>query len=180
MSNVCVFCGSTPGSNSSFTTAAKELGGLLAEAGFGLVFGGGAAGLMGSVSDGVLQAGGTVIGVIPQELVDRELGRADLAELHVVASMHERKALMYELSDAFVTLPGGLGTLDEFFETATWTKLGLHRKPSLILNTDGFYAPLRAMLDHALDNEFFSHGDHDLISFHVDPQSVVAELPAGS
>jgi uncharacterized protein (TIGR00730 family) len=176
VSNVCVFCGSTPGANSSFGPAAEELGRLLAEAGFGLVYGGGAAGLMGSVSDGAIKAGGTVTGVMPQALMDREVGRNDLAELHVVSSMHERKALMYELSDAFVTLPGGLGTLDEFFETATWTKLGLHRKPSLILDTDGFYAPLRAMLDHALDNEFFSHGDQDLISFHADPQSVVAEL----
>jgi uncharacterized protein (TIGR00730 family) len=176
VSYVCVFCGSTPGANSSFTAAAEELGRLLAEAGFGLVFGGGAAGLMGSVSDGVLRAGGAVTGVIPQALMDRELGRTDLPELHVVTSMHERKALMYELSDAFVTLPGGLGTLDEFFETATWTKLGLHRKPSLILDTDGFYAPLRAMLDHALDNEFFAHGDQDLISFHADPASAVAEL----
>jgi uncharacterized protein (TIGR00730 family) len=174
--NVCVFCGSTPGANPAFTPAAEELGRLLAEAGFGLVFGGGSAGLMGSVSDGVLAAGGAVTGVIPQALMDRELGRTDLAELHVVPNMHERKALMYELSDAFVTLPGGLGTFDEFFETATWTKLGLHRKPSLVLDTDGYYAPLRAMLEHALDNEFFTHGDQDLISFHPDPASVVAEL----
>jgi uncharacterized protein (TIGR00730 family) len=174
--NVCVFCGSTPGADPAFTTAAEELGRLLAEAGFGLVFGGGAAGLMGTVSDGVLDAGGSVTGVIPQALMDRELGRTDLAELHVVPNMHERKALMYELSDAFVTLPGGLGTFDEFFETATWTKLGLHRKPSLVLDTEGYYAPLRALLDHALDNAFFAHGDQDLISFHDDPQSLLEHL----
>lgn len=176
MINICVFCGSTPGADPAFTPAAAELGRLLAEAGFGLVYGGGAAGLMGTVSGGALEAGGQVTGVIPTALMDRELGRNDLTELHVVANMHERKALMYELSDAFVTLPGGLGTFDEFFETATWSKLGLHAKPSLVLDVAGYYAPMRRMLEHALDNEFFTHGDQDLISFHDSPASVVEQL----
>ncbi|MFL6062380.1 MAG: TIGR00730 family Rossman fold protein [Marmoricola sp.] len=176
MINVCVFCGSTPGADPAFTRAATELGRLLAEAGFGLVYGGGAAGLMGSVSDGALEAGGRVIGVMPQALMDRELGRTDVTELHVVANMHERKALMYDLSSAFVTLPGGLGTFDEFFETVTWTKLGLHTKPSLVLDVAGYYAPLRAMLEHALENEFFAHGDQELISFHDDATGVVDRL----
>ncbi|WP_209715669.1 TIGR00730 family Rossman fold protein [Marmoricola sp. OAE513] len=176
MTNICVFSGSTPGADPAFTRAAEELGRLIAEARFGLVYGGGAAGLMGSVSDGALQAGGQVTGVMPSALFDRELGRSDLTELHVVASMHERKALMYELSDAFVTLPGGLGTFDEFFETVTWTKLGLHSKPSLVLDVAGYYAPLRAMLEHALTNEFFAHGDQELISFHDSPASVLAHL----
>lgn len=178
--NVCVFCGSTPGADPAFTTAAEDLGARLAGAGFGLVYGGGAAGLMGSVSDGALRAGGTVIGVMPQALMDRELGRTDLTELHVVADMHQRKALMYDLSSAFVTLPGGLGTFDEFFETVTWTKLGLHDKPSLVLDVAGYYEPLRAMLHHALANEFFAHGDQELISFHDDAEGVVARLREAS
>ncbi|HET6154136.1 MAG TPA: TIGR00730 family Rossman fold protein [Marmoricola sp.] len=176
MINVCVFCGSTPGANAAFMESAEELGGLLAEAGFGLVYGGGAAGLMGAVSASALRAGGTVIGVIPQALVDRELARTDLQQLHVVSNMHERKALMYELSDAFVILPGGLGTFDEFFETATWNKLGLHAKPSMVVDVDGYYAPMRAMLQGALENGFFTHGDQDLISFHDAPAGVIAAL----
>lgn len=176
MINVCVFCGSTPGTNAAYSAAAAELGAALAEAGFGLVYGGGAAGLMGDVSAGALSRGGHVTGVIPQALMDLELGRTDIADLRVVSSMHERKALMYELSSAFVTLPGGLGTFDEFFETATWTKLGFHTKPSLVLDVDGYYAPLRALLDHALDNGFFSHGDQDLISFHGSVDALVDAL----
>ncbi|RNL79016.1 TIGR00730 family Rossman fold protein [Nocardioides marmorisolisilvae] len=174
--NVCVFSGSTPGTNPAFSAAATELGAALADAGMGLVYGGGAAGLMGDVSAGALSRGGHVTGVIPQALMDLELGRTDIADLRVVANMHERKALMYELSAAFVTLPGGLGTFDEFFETATWTKLGLHRKPCLVLDVDGYYAPLRALLDHALDSGFFTHGDQELISFHGSVDSVLAEL----
>ncbi|MFL6173158.1 MAG: TIGR00730 family Rossman fold protein [Marmoricola sp.] len=176
MINVCVFCGSTPGTNPAFSAAASELGAALADAGIGIVYGGGALGLMGDVSGGALSRGGHVTGVIPQSLMDLELGRTDIADLRVVAGMHERKALMYELSSAFVTLPGGLGTFDEFFETATWTKLGLHRKPSLVLDVDGYYAPLRSLLDHALDSGFFSHGDQDLISFHESVDSLVAAL----
>jgi len=174
--NVCVFCGSTPGSNPAYSAAATELGEALAGAGIGLVYGGGAAGLMGDVSAGVLSRGGHVTGVIPQALMDLEVGRTDIADLRVVSNMHERKALMYELSSAFVTLPGGLGTFDEFFETATWTKLGLHTKPSLVLDVDGYYAPLRTLLDHALDNGFFSHGDQELISFHTSVDSLLDSL----
>lgn len=180
MANVCVFCGSTPGANPAFMAAATELGRLLAVAGHGLVYGGGSGGLMGAVSEAALRAGGRVIGVIPQALVDRELARDDLAELHVVTTMHERKALMYEHSDAFVILPGGFGTFDEFFETATWNKLGLHAKPALVVDTDGYYAPLREMLTQALENDFFAHGDQDLISFHATPAEAVARLGASS
>lgn len=176
MTNVCVFSGSTPGTNAAFAAAAEDLGAALAEAGYGLVYGGGAAGLMGSVSDGALRRGGNVTGVIPSALMDRELGRTDVTDLRVVANMHERKALMYDLSDAFVTLPGGLGTFDEFFETVTWNKLGLHAKPSLVLDVDGYYAPLRALLAHALEHEFFAHGDQELISFHEDVDSLMTAL----
>jgi uncharacterized protein (TIGR00730 family) len=174
--NACVFCGSTSGASPAFSAAATELGKALAEAGIGLVYGGGAAGLMGDVSSGALSRGGHVIGVIPQALMDLELGRTDIADLRVVANMHERKALMYELSSAFVTLPGGLGTFDEFFETATWTKLGLHRKPSLVLDVEGYYAPLRTMLEHAQRSGFFSHGDRELITFHASVDSLVTAL----
>ena len=154
MSNVCVFCGSHPGTRPVFVETARRLGQALAGAGHGLVFGGGNAGLMGAVSDGVLDGGGRVTGVIPQALMDREVGRTDIDDLRVVATMHERKALMYDLSSAFVTLPGGLGTFEEFFETATWSQLGFHAKPSIVLNVDGYYAPLREMLDHAVENGF--------------------------
>jgi uncharacterized protein (TIGR00730 family) len=176
--NVCVFCGSTPGANPAFVEVATSLGEALADAGFGLVYGGGRAGLMGAVSDGVLRRGGQVTGVIPQALMDRELARTDIADLRVVPDMHQRKALMYDLSSAFVTLPGGLGTFDEFFETITWTKLGLHAKPSLVLDVDGYYRPLRALLDHALDNEFFAHGDQELIGFHDSVDGVIDALAA--
>jgi uncharacterized protein (TIGR00730 family) len=176
MFSVGVFCGSTPGANPAFMVAAVQLGEALAEAGIGIVYGGGGSGLMGAVSEGALRQGGHVVGVMPTSLMDREEGRADLSELHVVANMHERKALMYEFSSAFVTLPGGLGTFDEFFETVTWTKLGLHSKPSLVLNVDGYYDPLRAMLNRALEDQFFAHGDQKLISFHEDYASLVAEL----
>lgn len=178
MIHVCVFCGSTPGASPAFTAAAVQVGEAIAEAGLGLVYGGGAAGLMGSVSEGALSRGGHVTGVIPAALMDLELGRTDIADLRVVASMHERKALMYELSAAFVVLPGGLGTFDEFFEVATWTKLGLHRKPSLVLNVEGYYDPLRTLLEHALDNGFFSHGDQELISFHDQVGDLVTALGA--
>jgi hypothetical protein len=131
---------------------------------------------MGDVSTGALGRGGRVTGVIPQALMDLELGRTDIADLRVVANMHERKALMYDLSAAFVTLPGGLGTYDEFFETATWTKLGLHTKPSLVLNVGGYYDPLEAMLKHALDSGFFTRADRELITFHDDVAGVMAVL----
>lgn len=160
---VCVFCGASSGRDPRLRQTAEELGHALAAAGLGLVFGAGKVGMMRAVSDGALAAGGEVIGVIPQKLMDREKARADI-DLRVVPDMHERKALMYELSDAFVTLPGGLGTLDEFFETATWSQLGYHAKPSFVLNAAGYYDPLRALLDHATDHGFLRQVDRDLIS----------------
>ena len=174
--NVCVFCGSTPGTNPAFVASAGQLGKALAGAGLGLVYGGGGVGVMGAVSDGALRGGGQVTGVIPTAMMEREWGRTDITDLRVVASMHERKALMYDLSQAFVTLPGGLGTFDEFFETVTWTKLGYHDKPSLVLDIDGYYTPLRTLLDHALQSGFFTYGDVNLIRFYDDVDSLVAEL----
>jgi uncharacterized protein (TIGR00730 family) len=176
VTNVCVFCGARPGTDPAFIAAAFRLGEALAEAGIGLVYGAGGAGMMAAVADGVLRRGGQVTGVIPAALVEREHGRTDLSDLRVVDNMHERKALMYQLSAAFVALPGGLGTFEEFFETVTWTQLGLHAKPSLVLDVNGYYTPLRTMVDHALDNGFITQTDRDLIGFYDDVDALVAAL----
>jgi uncharacterized protein (TIGR00730 family) len=168
---VCVFCGASSGSSPKYVQIAAELGDALAEHKLGLVFGAGGVGIMGAVSDAVLAAGGEAIGVIPQSLMDREHGRRDLADLRVVATMHERKALMHELSAAFVVLPGGLGTFEEFFEVLTWAQLGLHRKPILVLDVDGYYGPLVELLDHALASGFMREADRKLVT-------VVSSVPA--
>lgn len=137
MKRLCVFCGANPGLDPVYRNAARDLGTALAEAGVGLVFGGGSVGLMGTIADAVLEAKGEVIGVIPQALVDRELAHRRVADLRIVSSMHERKALMADLSDGFVALPGGVGTLEELFEIWTWAHLGLHAKPCALLNSQG-------------------------------------------
>ena len=152
--HVCVYCGSRPGVNPAYAEAAHELGTRLAHAGIGLVTGGGNVGLMGVVADAALAAGGTAIGVIPQALLDREVGHEGMTELRVVQTMHERKAAMATLADAFVALPGGLGTLEEITEVLTWAQLGLHTKPCGLLNVDGYYTPLVAFLDHAVAEGF--------------------------
>lgn len=162
--NVCVFCGTSSGTRPELVHQAERLGKEIARAGFGLVYGAGGVGMMGAVSDGALRAGGHVTGIIPRALMERELGRTDLPDLRVVDSMHERKALMYELSSAFITLPGGLGTLEEFFETTTWSQLGLHTKPSFVLNIHGYYTPLRSMLDHAMESGFITPTDRALVT----------------
>jgi uncharacterized protein (TIGR00730 family) len=145
-------------------TAALELGRAIAAAGMGLVFGAGKVGLMRALSDGAISAGGEVIGVIPQKLMDRERARLDV-DLRVVPDLHTRKALMYELADAFVTLPGGLGTLDEFFESVTWTQLGYHAKPSYVLNLNGYYDPLREQLDVASEAGLLDERDRNIVHF---------------
>jgi len=154
MRSLCVFCGSSAGNDPRFAQAASELGALLAKEGITLVYGGGHVGLMGILADAVLANGGKVIGVIPRALWDREVGHRNLTELRVVETMHERKALMASLADAFVALPGGLGTLEEIFEVWTWAQLGIHDKPVGFLDVDGFYAPLLAFLDHGVDAGF--------------------------
>jgi uncharacterized protein (TIGR00730 family) len=154
MRSVCVFCGSSAGNDPRFAQTASEFGALLAKEGITLVYGGGHVGLMGILADSVLANGGKVIGVIPRALWDREVGHRNLTELHVVESMHERKALMASLADAFVALPGGLGTLEEVFEVWTWAQLGIHDKPVGFLDAIGFYAPLLAFLDNAVDAGF--------------------------
>jgi uncharacterized protein (TIGR00730 family) len=151
---ICVYAGSNPGTNPAYAEAAAELARLLASRDIGVVYGGGKVGLMGILADAALAAGGEVIGVIPQDLMDREVGHGGVTELHVVASMHERKALMAELSDAFVALPGGIGTLEELIEVYTWSQLGLHDKPMGMLNVAGYYDGLAALLDHAVQEGF--------------------------
>lgn len=161
--NICVFCGSSPGADPAFTIAAEELGTLLAREGIGLVYGGGRVGLMGILATAALKAGGRVIGIIPKALNTKEIENNDVTELHVVGSMHERKAMMADRSDAFVALPGGLGTLEELFEVATWAQLGLHTKPIALLNVSGYYNPLMAFLDHAVDQRLLKPEHRSLL-----------------
>ena len=150
----CVFCGSSAGTNPVYLAAATELGTALAQAGIELVYGGGHVGLMGAVADAVLAAGGTAIGVIPKALAAREVAHTGLTKLHVVESMHDRKALMAELSDGFVALPGGFGTFEEFCEAVTWVQLAIHLKPCHLLDVNGYYEPLIALFDRAVDEGF--------------------------
>lgn len=155
---VCVFCGSSPGARPEHIADAEALGRLLAEAGVGLVYGGGNIGLMGAVARATLAAGGHVTGVIPRFLVEREVMLADVQELVVTEDMHERKRLMFERSDAFVALPGGIGTLEELVEQMTWAQLGRHAKPILIADLHGFWSPLIALLDHMSTEGFVRPG----------------------
>ena len=154
MRRLCVFCGSSKGSREVYADQARRLGEALAARGLGLVYGGGHIGLMGVLADALLQAGGEVIGVIPQALVDKELAHGGLTELRVVTTMHQRKALMADLADGFLALPGGFGTADEFFEVLTWAQLGLHDRPVGLLNVAGFFDPLLAWLDHTVAEGF--------------------------
>ena len=159
MKRVVVFCGSSPGRLPVYAERAAALGELLAQRGLGLVYGGASVGLMGAVADGALRAGGEVIGVIPRRLVEMEVAHAGLSELRQVETMHERKALMAELSDGCIALPGGTGTMDELFELFTWSQLGLHRSPIGLLDVADYYKPLLAFLEHAV-NERFLRDEH--------------------
>ncbi len=159
MKQVCIFCGSYKGTQPMYMTAAHAMGMGLAQRGLGLVYGGGRVGLMGAVADGTIAGGGKVTGVIPQSLVDRELAHVGLSELHVVASMHQRKALMAEIADAFVAMPGGFGTLDELFEIITWAQLGFHNKPIALLNIGGYFDPLLTFIDHMATEGFIKPND---------------------
>jgi hypothetical protein len=154
LKRICVFCGSSSGTGAGYVRSAQEVGRLLAARGMELVYGGGKVGLMGAVADASLAAGGRVIGVIPQLLVDKEVAHAGLTELRVVKTMHERKALMADLADAFLALPGGYGTWDELCEVLTWSQIGIQRKASAILNVNGYYDPLLAMADRAVSEGF--------------------------
>jgi uncharacterized protein (TIGR00730 family) len=176
--SVCVFCGASSGRLTAYTSAARSFGGLLASRGLGLVYGGGRVGLMGAVADGALEAGGEVTGVIPQELVARELAHDGLSELIVVQSLHERKAMMASLADAFVALPGGFGTLDELLEQLTWSQLGLHNKPVGLLDVEGFWAPLIGLARHATEEGFVREADLGAIAVAADGESLLDRLLA--
>lgn len=165
----CVYCGSSPGKDDSYLAAASELGMAMAAQGIGLVYGGASIGIMGAVADAVLASGGDVIGVIPEALARKEVAHYGLTELRVVKSMHERKALMEELSQGFVALPGGLGTLEELFEILTWSQLGLHTKPIGLLNTKGYYDQLIGFLDHSVEEQFVKSTHRNMLV--VDTQS---------
>lgn len=173
-----VFCGSSVGGRPVYAAAAAALGRALAERGVALVYGGGCVGLMGILADATLAAGGHVVGVIPQALVDLEVCHRGLPDLRVVASMHERKALMAELADAFVALPGGIGTLEEFFEVWTWTQLGVHRKPCGLLNVAGYYAPLLACIDHLVAERFLHPTHRALVLVEAEPAALLDRLAA--
>jgi uncharacterized protein (TIGR00730 family) len=160
---ICVFCGSSPGSRPEYRAATEKLGTEIVRRNIGLAYGGGNVGLMGVLADAVLKAGGEVVGVIPESLMAREVGHNGLTKLHVVRSMHERKALMADLSDAFIALPGGFGTLEEFCEIVTWSQLGLHAKPCGILNIQGYYSRLLTMFDNAVQERFLKKEDRELV-----------------
>ncbi len=177
--HLCVFCGSSPGSSPVFARAAGELGGLAAARGLELVYGGGKAGLMGTLADAALKAGGRVTGVIPRALVDRELAHPALTRLHVVGGMHQRKALLASLADAFAVLPGGLGTFDELFEAAAWSQLGLHAKPIGLLNVDGYFDPLLAMLDRGVEAGFVQPRGRAALLVRDSPQALLDCLADG-
>ncbi len=152
--NICVYCGSSPGKNPAYLRAAKSLANTMCERDIGLVYGGAAIGVMGAVANAVLEGGGEAIGVIPKSLAVKEVAHSNLTELHVVASMHERKAMMAELADGFIALPGGWGTLEEIFEILTWAQLGFHNKPCGLLNIEGYYDGLIGFLDNAIEQQF--------------------------
>jgi uncharacterized protein (TIGR00730 family) len=176
MKRVCVFCGSSVGARPVYAEAAKEMGVLLAKKGIAIVYGGGNVGLMGVLANAALAAGGEVIGVIPSVLAEREIAHSGLSDLRIVDSMHTRKAMMAELADAFIALPGGVGTFEEFFEAVTWTQLGLHRKPCGLLNVSGFYAPLAAFIDQAVSEGFIKPIHRTAVVMDTEPEALLSKL----
>lgn len=176
MKRVCVFCGSSRGVNPAYSEAAQQLGLLLVERGLELVFGAGHIGLMGVLADAVIAVGGQTHGVIPRAMVDRELAHAGLGQLHIVNTMHERKALMADLSDAFIALPGGFGTADELFEILTWAQLGIHSKPVGLINIAGFFDPLLSWLDRAVADCFMKPKHRRLLIEATTPEEMLDRL----
>jgi uncharacterized protein (TIGR00730 family) len=178
MRRLCVFCGSNPGHDPVYRALAREVGSVLAQKGIGIVYGGGRIGLMGALADAALAAGGEVIGVIPQALLDREIGHQGVTELRVVKSMHERKALMADLADGFVALPGGIGTLEELFEMWTWAQLGLHQKPCGLIEVTGFFAPLLTFLDRLVVTGFVKPEHRAMLLEASSPEDLLARVLA--
>lgn len=173
---ICIFCGSNPGIKPAYHQAAKEIGEILAQRGIGLVYGAGNVGLMGMVADAVLAGGGEVIGVIPEALVAMEVAHNRLTQLHIVGSMHERKALMVELSDGFIALPGGFGTFEEFCEVVTWAQLGIHQKPCGLLNVEGYYDHLIGLFNHAVEEKFLRPEYRSLVLQDSQPMALLEKL----
>lgn len=176
MKRVCVFCGSSPGADPAFLDAARALGTALGRRGLGLVYGGASVGVMGAVADAALAAGAEVVGVIPAALASREIAHPDLHALHIVGTMHERKAMMADLSDGFIALPGGIGTLDEMAEALTWVQLGIHGKPCGFLNPAGFWHHLLAWLDHAVATRFVRPEFREVVLVDSDPESLLEAM----
>src|SRR5579864_403214 len=174
--SLCVFCGSSTGSRPIYSETAAQLGQALANSKTALVFGGGRVGLMGILADSVLAAGGQAIGVMPRALVEKEIAHPSLTKLHVVDSMHQRKALMADLADAFLLLPGGFGSWEEFCEIVTWLQLGIHRKPCAILNVAGYYDGLLSLADHALAEGFLRPAHHKMVIVEKQPQALLSRL----
>lgn len=178
MKRVCVFCGANVGRNGRYVEVARQLGRSLARRGIGLVYGGGSVGLMGTLADAVLEAGGEAIGVIPRALQLREIAHNGLTRLHVVTSMHERKAKMAELAEGFVALPGGMGTLEELAEIITWAQLGLHARPCGVLDVDGYYEPLIAFFDRAVAEGFVRPDHRRIVLTAQDPDALLDQFLA--
>ncbi|MDE1182756.1 TIGR00730 family Rossman fold protein [Paraburkholderia sp.] len=176
MKSVCVYCGSSSGARPVYAEAARAFGLALVAADLTLVYGGGKVGLMGIIADTVMAAGGRVVGVIPELLVSKEVGHDGLSELHVVADMHQRKKMMADLSDAFVAMPGGAGTLEELFEVFTWAQLGYHQKPVALLNIEGFYDPLIQMLSHTVEEGFMRATYLDMLQADAEPAGLIDKL----
>ncbi len=178
MKRLCVFCGSSLGRREAYGTKSQDLGRVLAEKRIELVYGGGNCGLMGVLANAVLQHGGKVIGVIPEELAAKEVGHNGLTDQHVVAGMHERKALMSQMSDGFIALPGGLGTLEELFEVMTWAQLGLQKKPIGLLNVEGYFDPVLALIEHGIGEGFVKPEYRNLWMLSASPVEIVDALTA--
>ena len=174
--SVCVYCGSRPGADAAYAEAARQTGLLIGQLGWQLVYGGGKVGLMGIVANAVLEAGGRVVGVIPRKLMEREVGHGGLSEIHIVETMHQRKQLMAERADAFLALPGGIGTLEELFEVWTWRQIGYHDQPIGLLNVNGFYGGLLAFLAHTVQAGFLERTQLDGLHIETDPARLLVRL----
>jgi uncharacterized protein (TIGR00730 family) len=173
MKRICVFCGSSPGARPEYVQAARQLGSVLADRNVGLVYGGASVGVMSAIAKTVLDASGDVIGVITKGLVEKEVAFTELSDLRIVDSMHERKALMVELSDGFIALPGGLGTIEEFFEVLTWAQLSLHSKPCGLLNVCQYYTKLMDFLDHSVDEQFVEGEHRSMVLIDENPETLL-------
>jgi uncharacterized protein (TIGR00730 family) len=178
MNRVCVFCGTNTGARPEYGAAARELGQILAEQGIELVYGGASVGIMGELADSVHEHGGHVTGIIPQQLMEKEAAHTGIANLIVVASMHQRKSQMADMSDGFIALPGGIGTLEGFFEILTWSQLGIHAKPSGILNVAGYFDGLTRFLDHAVKEGFLTSEHRGAIIMETDPRQLLQRMQA--